>query len=122
MRNLQMNIIEAAEQSERLTLPQLENIIKLNEIIKDFPEDRGFIFCNEKDKNLPNIITALETHSNRFKKWAILVGPEGGFSDSEIHEILSISTVIPVSLGSRILRSDTATTAALFCTQTFIEK
>ncbi len=122
MRNLYMNIIEAAEQSERLTLPKLNEIINLNNLLRDFPKDRGLIFCNENDKNLPSVFKALENKSSIFKKWAILVGPEGGFSETETKEILSISSSIPVSLGKRILRSDTATTAALFAVQSFIEK
>ena len=122
MRNLYMNIVEAAEQSERLTLPKLNEVVNLNNLLRDFPKDRGLIFCNENDKNLPSVFKALENKSSIFKKWAILVGPEGGFSETETKEILSISSSIPVSLGKRILRSDTATTAALFAVQSFIEK
>ena len=122
MRNLNMNIVEAAEQSERLTLPKLNEVVNLNNLLRDFSKDRGLIFCNEKDKNLPNIFNALENKSSIFKKWAILIGPEGGFSETETKEILSISSTIPVSLGKRILRSDTATTVALFAVQSFVEK
>ena len=122
MRNLYMNIIEAAEQSERLTLPKLNEIINLNNLLRDFPKDRGLIFCNENDKNLPSIFKALENKSSIYKKWAILVGPEGGFSETETKEILSISSTIPVSLGKRILRSDTAATVALFAVQSFVEQ
>ena len=122
MRNLYMNIVEAAEQSERLTLPKLNEAVNLNNLLRDFPKDRGLIFCNENDKNLPNIYKALENKSSIFKKWAILIGPEGGFSETETKEILSISSTIPVSLGKRILRSDTATTVALFAVQSFVEQ
>ncbi len=122
MRNLYMNIVEAAEQSERLTLPKLNEVVNLNNLLRDFPKDRGLIFCNENDKNLPNIFNALENKSSIFKKWAILIGPEGGFSETEIKEILSISSTIPVSLGKRILRSDTATTVALFAVQSLVEQ
>ena len=122
MRNLYMNIVEAAEQSERLTLPKLNEVVNLNNLLRDFPKDRGLIFCNENDKNLPNIFNALENKSSIFKKWAILIGPEGGFSETETKEILSISSTIPVSLGKRILRSDTATTVALFAVQSFVEQ
>ena len=120
MRNLYMNMVEAAEQSERLTLPKLNEVVNLNNLLRDFPKDRGLIFCNENDKNLPNIFNALENKSSIFKKWAVLIGPEGGFSETETKEILTISSTIPVSLGKRILRSDTATTAALFAVQSFI--
>ena len=122
MRNLYMNIVEAAEQSERLTLPKLNEAVNLNNLLRDFPKDRGLIFCNENDKNLPNIFNALENKSSIYKKWAILIGPEGGFSETETKEILSISSTIPVSLGKRILRSDTATTVALFAVQSFVEQ
>ena len=122
MRNLYMNIVEAAEQSERLTLPKLNEVVNLNNLLRDFPKDRGLIFCNENDKNLPSIFKALENKSSIFKKWAILIGPEGGFSETETQEILSISSTIPVSLGKRILRSDTATTVALFAVQSFVEQ
>ena len=122
MRNLYMNIVEAAEQSERLTLPKLNEVVNLNNLLRDFPKDRGLIFCNENDKNLPNIFNALENKSSIFKKWAILIGPEGGFTETETKEILSISSTIPVSLGKRILRSDTATTVALFAVQSFVEQ
>ena len=122
MRNLYMNIVEAAEQSERLTLPKLNEVVNLNNLLRDFSKDRGLIFCNENDKNLPNIFNALENKSSIFKKWAILIGPEGGFSETETKEILSISSTIPVSLGKRILRSDTATTVALFAVQSFVEE
>ena len=121
-RNLNMNIVEAAEQSERLTLPKLNEVVNLNNLLRDFPKDRGLIFCNESDKNLPNIYKALENKSSIFKKWAILIGPEGGFSETETKEILSISSTIPVSLGKRILRSDTATIVALFAVQSFVEQ
>ena len=122
MRNLYMNIVEAAEQSERLTLPKLNEVVNLNNLLRNFPKDRGLIFCNENDKNLSNIFNALENKSSIFKKWAILIGPEGGFSETETKEILSISSTIPVSLGKRILRSDTATTVALFAVQSFVEQ
>ena len=102
-------------------IKSINNVIKLNDLLKDFPNDRGLIFCNENNKNLPNIFTALPMYLKQFKKWAILVGPEGGFSEIETQEILSIPSTIPVSLGKRILRSDTATSAALFSVQSLIE-
>ena len=119
LRNLYMNIIEAAEQSERLTLPKLNEIINLNNLLRDFPKDRGLIFCNENDNKLPNIFNAVQIHSSTFKKWAVLVGPEGGFSNRDT-KILSISSTIPVSLGKKYL-DQIPTTAALFAIQSFVE-
>ena len=121
-RNLKMNIIEATEQSERLTLPNLQETVKLNELLEKFPSDRGLIFCNENAKNSPSIYEALKNNLNKYKKWSVLIGPEGGFTDTEVETISSISTAISVSLGKRILRSDTATTAALFTVQSIISE
>ena len=52
---------------------------------------------------------------NSTKKWSVLIGPEGAFSDREKDLILQNNGVISVSLGNTILRSDTAITVALFC-------
>ena len=122
IRNLKMNIVEATEQSERLTLPNLQETVKLNELLEKFPSDRGLIFCNENAKNSPSIHEALKNNLNKYKKWSVLIGPEGGFTDTEVETILSISSAISVSLGKRILRSDTATTAALFTVQSIISE
>ena len=122
IRNLKMNIIEAAEQSERLTLPLLEKSIKLNDLLNNFPKDRGIIFCDENNKDLPSINEILHNYIDKYKKWAVLIGPEGGFTDIEVNKIESVSSSIPISLGKRILRSDTASTAAIFSIQSIIEK
>ena len=60
-----------------------------------------------------------ETKKN--KKWSVIIGPEGGFSEKERRTISSLSSCISVSLGKRILRSDTATTTAIFSIQSVIE-
>ena len=121
-RNLQMNIIEASEQSERLTLPFLDEDVKLDNLLNNFPKDRCIIFCNENNNTLPNINEALKEKTNKFNKWAVLIGPEGGFSEQEVEKIVSLQSTVSVSLGKRILRSDTATTAAMFSVQSIIEK
>ena len=121
IQNLNMNIIEASEQSERLSIPLLEKTTYLNDLLDNFPDDRGIIFCDENNKNLPTINEALPKYLGLYKKWAVLIGPEGGFTDLEVKRIKSISSSIPVSLGKRILRSDTATTAAIFSIQSIIE-
>ena len=51
------------------------------------------------------------------KKFAVYVGPEGGFSDTEHKMLIKNENVISVSLGERLLRSDTAITVSLFCIQ-----
>jgi len=121
IRNLKMNIIEASEQSERLSLPLIDSPTKLETLVENFPKDRCLIFCNENHENLPMIYEALSNKITQYKKWAVIIGPEGGFSDEEIEKITSLPSTISVSLGGRILRSDTATTAAIFSLQSLVE-
>ena len=120
-KNLNLNIIEAAEQCERLTLPILEKQIKFDKLISEHPKDRALIFCNESDKSNKSIFLSILKEKNNFKKWTLLIGPEGGFSDQEINKIKTVSNCISVTLGKRILRSDTATVASLFCLQSIID-
>ena len=120
-KNFELNMIEASEQSERLSIPTLDKTIKFDDLVNNFPSDRGLVFCDEGDDNLPNIYNALTKEAEKFKKWAVIIGPEGGFSEKERSSISSLSSCISVSLGKKILRSDTATTAAIFSIQSVIE-
>ena len=120
-RNLNSNIIEAAEQCNRLTLPTLENKIFLKELIDNHPGDRVLIFCNESENSDISMFSKISKIKEKYSKWTLLIGPEGGFSDEEIILIKSLTNSLSVSLGRRTLRSDTATTAALFCIQSIIE-
>ena len=58
-KNFELNIIEASEQSERLSIPTLDEIIKLDDLVNNFPSDRGLVFCDEGNENLPSIYNAL---------------------------------------------------------------
>ena len=120
-KNLNLNIVEAAEQCERLTLPVLEKQIKLEDYLFNHPKDRALVFCNENIKSNESMFSTILKIKNRFKKWTLLVGPEGGFSEKEITNIEKLTDCFSVSLGYRVLRSDTATTSALFCLQSIIE-
>ena len=120
-KNLKLNIIEAAEQCGRLTIPSLENIVKIDDFLNNHPKDRALIFCNEKEKSNESIFKKILLIKDNFKKWTIIIGPEGGFSSEEVEKIKKTHNCNTVSLGKRILRSDTATTAALFCLQSIIE-
>ena len=121
IQNLKMNIIEATEQSERISPPLIDEPVKMDNLVNNFPKDRCLIFCNENHKNLPMIYDVLSQKIDKYKKWAILIGPEGGFTKQEVEKIQSIQSTISVSLGERILRSDTATTAAIFSLQSLVE-
>ena len=102
-------IIESAEQSNRLCIPDLEEIILLNNFnTRTFQEEIVF-FANEKEKNEINILNLGSLPS----KACLLIGPEGGFSDSEINMISSWKHTISISLSLNILRSETAVAAGL---------
>jgi 16S rRNA (uracil1498-N3)-methyltransferase len=101
---LRAQMIEAAEQCERTTLPEIAPLIKLEAMLKDWPPDRTLYFCDERGGE-PFAPTAGPA--------AILIGPEGGFTDEENSATRAHPSAVPVSLGPRILRADTAAVAAL---------
>lgn len=107
---LQANAVEAAEQCERLTLPRVLPSQGLMEILENWPDDRRLLYCDER-AGAPTVPAALAGESAG--PWAILVGPEGGFSADEQNVIRDMPQSVPVSLGPRLLRADTACFAAL---------
>ena len=121
-KNLELNAIEAAQQSERLDVPKIEKIINLDMLIKELPDDRAIVFCDESDTNLPSIYDELRSNLNNYSKWSVIIGPEGGFSIKERELIKKQKNVLRVTLGSRILRSDTAAISSLFCIQSMVDK
>ena len=121
-KNLHDNAIEAAEQSERLDVPRIEKQVDLTTLLSNWPEDRKLIYCDEKIKEKRSIIDLLTLFKDDENKWAVLIGPEGGFSDSEQELITKSKNVLSVSLGDRLLRSDTAITVSLFCIQEILSK
>ena len=107
------NAIEAAEQTERLDIPEIRAYQPLDLILNDWPEDRVLIFCDERlagDRNADayRILKGLQP-----QKAALLIGPEGGFSMSEKQKIDGLNQSYGISLGPRILRADTAALSAL---------
>ena len=120
IKNLTDNAIEAAEQSERLDVPKIDKEIDLKKILSEWPDDRKLIFCDEKINKNNSILKTLSSFKNYLNKSALLVGPEGGFSDVERNLIVRNKNTISVSLGNQVLRSDTAITVALFSIQQLI--
>jgi len=106
---LQAHAIEAAEQCGGTFVPEVTGLRRLGDVLTDWPEDRQLIFADEA---LVGAREALET-APEAQKWAILIGPEGGFSDAERTRLKALPFVTPISLGPRILRADTAAVAAL---------
>ena len=105
------NAIEAAEQSERLTVPEIRDAQSLPALLDGWPAGRGLIFCDETGDAAP-IGEALAASTPR-AGWGVLTGPEGGFARAERDRIRAQPFVLPVSLGPRIMRADTAALAAL---------
>ena len=122
IKSLYDNIIEAAEQSERLDIPKIDKSVDLESLFAAWPENRKLIYCDEKISNGKEIISTLLSLKDYNYKWAVLIGPEGGFSDTEKELITKKKYVIPVSLGDRPLRSDTAITVSLFCINKLLDK
>ncbi len=112
---LRANAIEAAEQCERLTVPEVHDMEKLSVLLENWPVDRHLIVCAEcgKVQCIEETLRAAPDNT----KWGILIGPEGGFSSSELDLIDSYSFTSLVGLGPRILRAETAALAALTCWQ-----
>ena len=110
LERLRANAIEAAEQSERLTVPDIREPLTLNQLLESWPKDRRMLFCDEGGDAQP-ILDAL--HETRAGHWGVLTGPEGGFDPGERSLLRSRPFVVPVTLGPRIMRADTAALAAL---------
>jgi 16S rRNA (uracil1498-N3)-methyltransferase len=110
MRKFEANIIEAAEQCERLDLAELVEPRALLKVLKDWSAEKPIIWCDESGaaENIKDVATKIGN-----KPCAILIGPEGGFSEAERAELRKLPFVQPASLGKRILRSDTAIIASL---------
>ena len=106
---LGVTAIEAAEQCRRLTVPAIRSVLSLDEILASWPPDRFLLFCDEAGASSPK--TALA--KGKTGPWGILIGPEGGFDPKEREMLRRQSFVIPMCLGPRILRTETAAVAAL---------
>ncbi|MBR0556864.1 16S rRNA (uracil(1498)-N(3))-methyltransferase [Ciceribacter sp. L1K23] len=107
---LQANAVEAAEQCGVLAIPKVKAPQKLKDLLDAWPTDRRIIFCDE-DSSTQNPLQALS--AIRERRLALLVGPEGGFSDEERQLLRSRDFVTAIPLGPRILRADTAAVAAM---------
>src|SRR6478752_578950 len=103
------NAIEAAEQSGRLSVPEIRAATSLEKLLASWPQKRWLFFCDEGGEAKPLAEAARWIGGSA----AILTGPEGGFDPSEREMLRALPFVTPVTLGPRILRADTAALAAL---------
>ncbi|WP_408589160.1 16S rRNA (uracil(1498)-N(3))-methyltransferase [Novosphingobium sp.] len=101
-------VTEAAEQCARTALPALAEPVRLDALLRDWPEGRTLFFADENGgEPTPRAFTAHPGPA------ALLVGPEGGFDDTERTAIRAHPAAVPIALGPRILRGETASIAAL---------
>jgi len=107
---LQAIATEAAEQTGRLDVPEILAPVKLEKILDGWEPGRRLLFCDEAGDAAP-VLEALRGQAAG--PWAILIGPEGGFSPTERAVLRAASFAIPATLGPRILRADTAAISAL---------
>lgn len=113
MDRLRAHAIEALEQCGRTHIPQIEEPVKLDALLSNWDLKRHILYCDEmlagengQAQDLPS------------GPWAILIGPEGGFDESERNMLHKHPATHPISLGPRILRADTAALAAITYWQT----
>ncbi len=107
---MRANAVEAAEQSGRLSIPEVREPQSFDKLLAVWPKARRILFCDEAGEASP-IAEALDKASDG--PWAVFTGPEGGFDPAEREALRALPFVTPVSLGARILRADTAALAAL---------
>ncbi len=100
-------VTEAAEQCARTALPELAAPRKLDALLADWPTERALFFADELGG-----APAAEAFFAHSGPAALLVGPEGGFDDAERSAVRTHPAARPVSLGPRILRSETAAIVA----------
>lgn len=105
---LQAIAVEASEQTGRLDVPQVCDPVKLERMIADWETGRRLLFCDEAGDARPVLEAVAEGGP-----WAVLIGPEGGFSPRERETLRSLPYAVPATLGPRILRADTAAISAL---------
>ena len=120
---LQAHAIEAAEQCGGTFVPEVCALRPLRAVLDSWPQDRRLMWCDEHladsvtahgqtdfDPTAPTALTGL---AGLTEPWAIVIGPEGGFSEPEQNRLAQMPQVTRFRLGPRILRADTAAVAAL---------
>lgn len=105
---LQAHAVEAAEQCGGTYVPEVAELVGLDRLLAGWPAERRILWCDESLLGASEGLSGAEPGP-----WAILIGPEGGFSAEEKAKLRGMPAVLPVSLGPRILRADTAAVAAL---------
>lgn len=117
---LRANAIEAAEQTGRLTVPEVAEPVTLDAMMAAWPRTRPLVVLDETGQGAPLAEALAGSTLRAASAVAILVGPEGGFAPAELDALRVLPFVTPVRLGPRILRADTAALSALACWQAWV--
>jgi len=110
LERLRAHAIEAVEQSERVSVPALRAPERLDRLLASWPAARRLIMCDENGTGEPISAAAARLSQGPV---ALLVGPEGGFDETELDAMGKLSFVTRVGLGPRVLRAETAALAAV---------
>ena len=102
--------VEAAEQTGRIDLPEIDAPVRLADLLDAWEPSRRLLFCDEAG-DAPPALQALKDQPPG--PWAVLIGPEGGFSPTERARLRGLDQAVAATLGPRILRADTAAISAL---------
>jgi 16S rRNA (uracil1498-N3)-methyltransferase len=105
---LQAHAVEAAEQCGATFVPEVAEVVALDRVLDAWPVGRRLLWCDETLAGASSALTG-----DVGMPWAILIGPEGGFADTEKARLRAMPEVVAMSLGPRILRAETAAVAAL---------
>lgn len=108
LERLRAHLIEAAEQCGRTALPELDDMQKLDALLKGWPAGRTLFFADETGGE--PMASVFPAHTGPA---AFLIGPEGGFAPEERDMIRAHKQAVPISLGPRILRAETAAIASV---------
>lgn len=101
-------IIEAAEQSERLDIPALHDALNLDDVLRTYDHRTPLYACLERSEKVKPITSFAMDQPVSF-----LIGPEGGFDEGEMTRLLKDDNLKPIGLGDTILRAETAAIACL---------
>ncbi len=110
LERMRANAVEAAEQCGILRVPEVLDLRPLERVLDGWNPKRTLVFCDEGEDSASPLAVLAKVRRGPL---AVLVGPEGGFSDEERQLLRSKPFVVALSLGPRIMRADTAAVAAL---------
>ncbi|MCZ6764794.1 MAG: 16S rRNA (uracil(1498)-N(3))-methyltransferase [Alphaproteobacteria bacterium] len=105
--------VSAAEQCGRLDIPVLAKPVTFDQLLDAWPQDRHLLLADETGGGAPLTLSMAAPITAGVEKWGLLIGPEGGFADSELDAARGRANLSFVDLGPRILRTDTAAAAGL---------